>query len=100
MKVVIGTSRRRQTSNSFRVCDSIPLAASSTITAESTAVSVRYVSSLKSSWPGVSSRLNRLPSYSNVITEALTEMPRSRSTFIQSEWARRASPRAFTAPAS
>ena len=49
MKVVIGTSRRRQTSNSFRVCDSIPLAASSTITAESTAVSVRYVSSLKSS---------------------------------------------------
>ena len=27
-------------------------------------------------------------------------MPRSRSTFIQSEWARRASPRAFTAPAS
>ena len=49
MKVVIGTSRRRQTSNSFRVCDSIPFAASSTMTAESTAVSVRYVSSLKSS---------------------------------------------------
>ena len=27
-------------------------------------------------------------------------MPRSRSTFIQSEWARRCSPRALTAPAA
>ncbi len=41
MKVMIGTSRRRQTSKSFRVCSSMPLAASITITAESTAVSVR-----------------------------------------------------------
>ena len=39
------------------------------------------------------------PAYSKVITEAVTEMPRSRSTFIQSERARRASPRALTAPA-
>jgi hypothetical protein len=41
MKVMIGTSRRRQTSNSLRVCGSMPLAASITMTAESTAVSVR-----------------------------------------------------------
>ena len=41
MKVMIGTLRRRQTSNSLRVCSSMPLAASITMTAESTAVSVR-----------------------------------------------------------
>jgi hypothetical protein len=41
MKVTIGMSRSRQTSNSFSVCGSIPLAASSTITAASAAVSVR-----------------------------------------------------------
>ena len=41
MKVMIGMSRRRQTSNSFSVCGSMPLAASSTMIAESTAVSVR-----------------------------------------------------------
>ena len=41
MRVMIGMSRRRQTSNSFRVCGSMPLAASSTMIAESTAVSVR-----------------------------------------------------------
>ncbi len=41
MKVMIGTSRSRQTSNSFSVCASMPLAASITITALSTAVSVR-----------------------------------------------------------
>jgi hypothetical protein len=58
------------------------------------------VSSLKSSWPGVSSRLKVQPPYSKVMTEAVTEMPRSCSTFIQSERARRASPRALTAPAS
>jgi hypothetical protein len=46
--VMIGTLRKRQTSNSLRVCVSMPRAASSTITAESTALSVRYVSSLKS----------------------------------------------------
>jgi hypothetical protein len=39
----------------------------------------------KSSWPGVSSRLKTLSPYSKVITEVTTEMPRSRSIFIQSE---------------
>jgi hypothetical protein len=39
--VMIGTERRRQTSNSLRVCGSMPLAASITMIAESTAVSVR-----------------------------------------------------------
>jgi hypothetical protein len=55
--VTIGVPRMRQTSNSLRVCASTPLAASISITAQSAAVSVRYVSSLKSWWPGVSSRL-------------------------------------------
>ena len=41
MKVMIGISRRRQTSNSLRVWLSIPFAASITITAASTALSVR-----------------------------------------------------------
>ncbi|MNI91087.1 hypothetical protein D3C73_1487020 [compost metagenome] len=58
------------------------------------------MSSEKSSCPGVSKRLNILPSCSNVMTEAVTEMPRSFSIFIQSERARRFSPRALTAPAA
>ena len=41
MNVTIGMSRRRQTSNNLRVRASMPFAASITITAESTAVSVR-----------------------------------------------------------
>ena len=41
MKVTMGMSRSRQTSNNLRVRASMPLAASITITAESTAVSVR-----------------------------------------------------------
>jgi hypothetical protein len=40
-KVMIGTFLRRQTSNNLRVWVSMPRAASITITAESTAVSVR-----------------------------------------------------------
>jgi hypothetical protein len=96
---MIGTERSRQTSNNLRVCASMPRAASITITAESTAVSVRYVSSEKSSWPGVSSRLKVMPSFSNVITELVTEMPRCCSIFIQSERARRVCPRALTSPA-
>ncbi len=96
---MIGTDRNRQTSNSLRVCASIPRAASITMIAESTAVSVRYVSSLKSSCPGVSSRLKVIPPRSNVITLDVTEMPRCCSIFIQSDRARRAWPRAFTSPA-
>ncbi len=57
------------------------------------------MSSLKSSWPGVSSRLKARPRFSNDMTEAVTEMPRSRSIASQSERARRCSPRARTAPA-
>ena len=40
-KVMMGMSRRRQTSNSLRVWASMPLAASITITAQSAAVRVR-----------------------------------------------------------
>jgi hypothetical protein len=96
---MIGVSRSRHTSSSLMVCASTPLAASMTITAASTAVSTRYVSSEKSWWPGVSSRLMVCPAYSNCITELVTEMPRCFSTSIQSDVAWRALLRAFTVPA-
>ena len=48
MKVKMGTPRCRHTSKSLRVCGSMPLAESITMTTESTAVSTRYVSSEKS----------------------------------------------------
>lgn len=54
MNVKIGIPRIRQTLKSFNVCASIPFAPSITITALSTAIRVRYVSSEKSSCPGVS----------------------------------------------
>jgi hypothetical protein len=41
MKVTRGRLRSRQTSNSLRVCGSMPFAASSTITAASAAASTR-----------------------------------------------------------
>ena len=40
-----------------------------------------------------------MPSYSNVITDEVTEMPRARSISSQSERVRRRSPRALTWPA-
>jgi hypothetical protein len=49
MKVMMGVSRRRHTSISRIVRSSTPFAQSMTISAESTADSVRYVSSEKSS---------------------------------------------------
>src|SRR4029450_13450582 len=50
-------------------------------------------------WPGVSRRLKTRSWNSNVITEVTTEMPRSRSIFIQSERVLRRSPLALTCPA-
>ncbi len=85
MNVTIGVLRLRHTSSSFNVCASTPFAPSITITAASTAVSTRYVSSEKSSWPGVSSRLITAAPYSNCITELATEMPRCFSISIQSD---------------
>ncbi len=49
MKVMMGVSRMRQTSINLMVLSSTPLAQSMTMSALSTAVSVRYVSSEKSS---------------------------------------------------
>ena len=49
MKVMIGVSRKRQTSINLIVRVSTPFAQSITMSAESTAVNVRYVSSEKSS---------------------------------------------------
>ena len=57
MKVKIGMWRMAQILKSLRVCGSMPLAASMTMTALSAAMSVRYVSSEKSWWPGVSRML-------------------------------------------
>src|SRR5947208_15682138 len=99
MKVKIGVSRKRQTSISLMVRSSTPLAQSMTMRAESTAVSVRYVSSEKSSWPGVSSRFTMHSRYGNCITEEVTEIPRCCSRRIQSEGAWRAALRPLTAPA-
>ena len=48
IKVKMGISRITHTLKSFRVWASTPLAASMTITAESAAMRVRYVSSEKS----------------------------------------------------
>ena len=56
-KVMSGMPRARATSNSRSVWGSTPFAASSSITAASAAASTRSVSSEKSRWPGVSSRL-------------------------------------------
>ena len=54
MNVKIGIPRILQTLNNFNVCGSIPFAQSMTMTALSTAINVLYVSSEKSSCPGVS----------------------------------------------
>ena len=40
-----------------------------------------------------------MPSCSKVMTELVTEIPRSLSNSIQSDWVRRCSPRALTWPA-
>jgi hypothetical protein len=95
----MGSRRRRQTANSLRVCSSTPLRLSSSMIALSAAVSARYVSSEKSSWPGVSSRFTRSPACSNWSTLAVIEIPRSFSISIQSEVACRDARRALTEPA-
>ena len=77
------------------------------ITAASTAVSTRYVSSEKSAWPGVSTRLIMYGSpswpsgaYSNCRAEEATEIPRSFSISIQSETVAFRPALPCTAPAS
>ena len=97
--VSTGSRRARQTSNSLSVWDSMPLAVSSTMTTASTPASTRYVSSEKSRWPGVSSRLMTWSRYGNWSTVELIEMPRWRSSSIQSDVAERRPSRALTAPA-
>ena len=99
MKLMIGVVRSRHTSMSLIVRASTPFAASMTISALSTAVRVRYVSSEKSSWPGVSSRLISASPYGNCITDDVIEMPRSCSRRIQSDVACRVALRPLTAPA-
>ena len=64
-----------RTLNSFRV--RVFLAALITMDGRSP-LSARRCRSSENSWPGVSSRLNTQPPYSNVITEVTMEIPRSR----------------------
>ena len=90
----------RQTLNNLIVCGSTPLTASMSMMAESAAASVRYVSSLKSLWPGVSRRFISHPAHSKCMTDVEMEMPRSCSMAIQSLVAWRALLRALTDPAS
>ena len=71
-----------------------------TITTLSAAMSARYVSSLKSRWPGVSRSDMRRPSSSNSRAADVIEMPRCCSSAIQSDVACRRALRPRTAPAS
>ena len=84
INVKIGIPLILHTLKSLSVCGSIPFAQSITITALSTAINVRYVSSEKSSCPGVSNILTLIPSYSNCITELVTDIPLCCSISIQS----------------
>ncbi len=100
IKTMMGVARILQTSTSFSVCVSTPLATSTTTIAESTAVRVLKVSSAKSWCPGVSKILICRPLYSNAITEVATEIPRCFSISIKSEVAVFLILLFFTAPAS
>mmetsp|Transcript_2719 Transcript_2719/g.10402 ORF Transcript_2719/g.10402 Transcript_2719/m.10402 type:complete len:338 (-) Transcript_2719:513-1526(-) len=98
--VKMGNPFNRQTSKSFRVCGSNPFAESISITALSAAVTVRYVSSLKSTCPGVSRRFSVNPAYWKLSAVLDIEIPRCCSISIQSDVAAFAPLRDRTAPAS
>ena len=98
-KVNTGRFDRRATPKSFRVCGSRPLPPSTSMTALSAALSVRYVSSEKSAWPGVSIKLMRAPPYSKVKQVDDMEMPRSFSMARKSDVESRPFARALTMPA-
>ena len=99
MNVVIGTSRRRHTSNSLRVCASMPCCVDHhhrrVDGGQRAMVSSRNLAARR-----VEQVERAVAVVERFTTDVVTEMPRSRSTFIQSERARRRSPRALTAPAS
>eukprot|EP00982_Pelagococcus_subviridis_P010290 30984-Pelagococcus_subviridis.AAC.2 len=81
----MGKPLRRHTSNSLRVCGSKPFAASTSMTALSAALTVRYVSSLKSACPGVSRRFSVKPSYSNDSAVDDIEIPEGRGSIHRSD---------------
>ena len=99
IKVNIGMCFMTHTLNSFMVWASTPFEPSITITAESAAISVRYVSSEKSWCPGVSRIFMTLPPKLNCMAEDVTEIPLSFSISIQSETACFAAFLPFTVPA-
>ena len=99
MTVTMGMPRWAHTSKSFIVWTSRPFAASTSMTALSTAERTRYVSSEKSACPGVSRRLKTTSSYSNWRAADVIEMPRSCSIVIQSETVERRPAFPWTAPA-
>ncbi len=69
------------------------------MTAASTADSTRKVSSEKSAWPGVSTRLITLSRYSNWMAALVTEIPRACSIAIQSDTVPRRPALPWVAPA-
>ena len=95
----MGSFRMRHTANNLRVCPSSPFLPSMSITALSTAIKMRYVSSETSAYPGQSVILIRLPSYSKVRTEDVMEIPLSCSMAIASEVTPRCARRARMKPA-
>ena len=100
MNVNTGIPRILQTLHNFFVCASTPFAPSITITALSTEVSMRYVSSPKSLCPGVSIIEITFPEYSNCITDDVTDIPLCFSISIQSDVENLELCLPFTVPAS
>ncbi len=74
-----GTPCRSASRHTASLCGSTPATASNTATAPSRTRSERVTSSAKSTWPGVSMRLIRCPSQSQLTAAAKMVMPRSRS---------------------
>lgn len=95
-----GTPCRSACRHTVSLCGSTPATASKTATAPSRTRSERSTSSEKSTWPGVSIRLIRCPSQSQLTAAAKIVMPRSRSCGSKSvtvvpSWT---SPRLWVAP--
>ena len=74
-----GTPYRSASRHTDSLCGSTPATASNTATAPSSTRSERSTSAEKSTWPGVSMRLSRCPSHSQLTAAAKIVIPRSRS---------------------
>ncbi len=84
MKHIRGTPYLSAWRQTVSVWGSTPATASNTATAPSRTRSERSTSTVKSTWPGVSMMLIRVPSHSQVVAAEVMVMPRSCSWGIQS----------------